>query len=274
MSTWEDGERPPPMPIGPVGWVRVVLRGGPVALLLLVGFVGLLILRIPERLLCRGSRPVTPWITQYVCISTLWIIGLKRHVKGFPLAGKGAIVANHASWLDIFVLNAGGRVVFVSKAEVAGWPGIGWLARGTGTLFIRRDRREAGAQQALLQARLEAGDRLVLFPEGTSTDGQRVLPFKPTLFAAFQAGTLRNAVRVQPVSIRYRAPPGADPRFYGWWGDMAFGPSLLQILAVPRQGAVHVTYHAALAPADMGDRKTLAAACEEAVRDGFSAAAR
>ncbi len=79
---------------------------------------------------------------------------------------------------------------------------------------------------------------------------------------------------VQPVSIRYEAPKAADPRFYGWWGGMEFGPSLLQVLAARRQGRVHVTYHAALAPADLPDRKALAAVSERAVREGFSAAGR
>jgi lyso-ornithine lipid O-acyltransferase len=94
---------------------------------------------------------------------------------------KGALVANHASWLDIFTLNACDRIYFVSKSEVAGWPGIGWLARATGTVFINRQGREAQMQKLLFEARLRAGHRLLFFPEGTSTDGQRVLDFKSTL---------------------------------------------------------------------------------------------
>ncbi|NPD19085.1 lysophospholipid acyltransferase family protein [Alterinioella nitratireducens] len=274
MSTWDDGTRPEAQPIGPLGWARVVLRGGATSVLLAIGLAVLLLLRLVELVTLRGRRIATPFVIQSVCISTLWIMQLKRYMKGIPLRGKGAMVANHASWLDIFVLNAGARVVFVSKAEVSGWPVIGWLARATGTVFIRRDRREAGTQQAILRERLLRGDRLLLFPEGTSTDGQRVLPFKPTLFAAFRAEDVRERIMVQPVSIRYEAPEAADPRFYGWWGGMEFGPSLLQVLAARRQGQVHVTYHAALAPADMPDRKALAAASERAVREGFSAAGR
>jgi len=274
MSTWDDGDRPVVRPISPAGWLRVLARGGPVILVLLIAFPLLLILRLPERLIFGMRRPITPWITQTVCITTLWVMRLKRHMSGTPLVQGGAMVANHAAWLDIFVLNAAARVTFVSKSEVAGWPGIGWLARGTGTIFIRRARVEAARHQGLLEARMQAGDRLVFFPEGTSTDGQRILPFKSTLFAAFFSENLKNRIKVQPVSIRYEAPVGADPRFYAWWGDMDFGPSLLQILAAPRQGAVHITYHAPLAVADFADRKALAASCEAVMRAGFNAAAR
>jgi lyso-ornithine lipid O-acyltransferase len=274
MSTWDNGDRPAAVPITVSGWARVVLRGGPVAALLVICFPALLILRLPERLIYGARRPLTPWITQYVCKTTLWIMGLKRYMSGFPLTDGGAMVANHASWLDIFVLNAAARVTFVSKSEVAGWPGIGWLARGTGTIFIRRARSEAASHQVMLETRMEAGDRLVFFPEGTSTDGQRILPLKSTLFAAFFSDNLKHRIKVQPVSIRYVAPDGADPRFYAWWGDMDFGPSLLKILAAPRHGAVHVTCHPPIDVADVPDRKALAAACEATLRKGFSAAGR
>jgi len=274
MSTWDDGDRPAPVPITVAGWARVLLRGGPVILLLAVAFPVLLILRLPESVLFGNRRPLTPWITQFVSITMLWAIGLKRYVSGIPLPRGGAMVANHAAWLDIFVLNAAARVTFVSKSEVAGWPGIGWLARGTGTIFIRRARAEAARHQGLLESRMQAGDRLVFFPEGTSTDGQRVLSLKSTLFEAFFSDGLRRHIKVQPVSIRYVAPDGADPRFYAWWGDMDFGPSVLKILAAPRQGAVHVIYHPALDVAEYADRKALAAACEAAMRAGFSAAGR
>ncbi len=272
MSTWDDGDRPVPAPVTLAGWARVLARGGPICVLLLISFPALLILRMPERLVFGSRRPVTPWITQFVCITTLWIVGLKRRMNGLPLPRGGAMVANHAAWMDIFVLNAAARVTFVSKAEVARWPGIGWLARGTGTLFIRRARAEAARHQDMLETRMQAGDRLVFFPEGTSTDGQRVLPLKSTLFAAFFSDGLKHRIKVQPVSIRYEAPDGQDPRFYAWWGDMDFGPSVLKILAAPRQGAVRVVYHPALDVTGFADRKALAAACEAAMRAGFSAA--
>jgi 1-acyl-sn-glycerol-3-phosphate acyltransferase len=159
----------------------------------------------------------------------------------------------------------------VAKAEVAGWPGIGWLARAAGTVFIRRDRAEAAAQARLFEARLEAGHRLAFFPEGTSTDGRRVLPFNSTLFQAFFADHLRSGLRVQPVTIVYTAPPGEDPRFYGWWGDMEFGSHLLRVLAAPRRGRVEVIWHPPVPVAAMETRKALAKTCEEVVRIGLEA---
>ena len=183
----------------------------------------------------------------------------------------GAVVANHASWLDIFALNARKRVYFVSKAEVRGWPGIGWLARATGTVFITRDPREARTQRDMLCDRLTAGHKLLFFPEGTSSDGLRVLPFKSTLFAAVFEQGLAEISWIQPVTIRYHAPEGEDARFYGWWGDMDFGPHLLKILAARRQGRVEVTYHTPMPVQGFRDRKDLARRAEEAVRAGFPA---
>ena len=168
------------------------------------------------------------------------MMGLKRHVSGSPSPERGAYVANHSSWLDIFVLNASKRIYFVAKEEVHGWPGIGWLARGTGTVFIRRDRRDAKRQQEMFEDRLRAGHHLLFFPEGTSTDGQRVLPFKTTLFAAFTTEAMRDFLTVQPITLRYHAPDGEDPRFYGWWGEMGFGFGLLKVLAALPSGRQHL----------------------------------
>ena len=181
-------------------------------------------------------------------------------------ARQTPLVANHSSWLDIFALNAAARVFFVATAEVACWPGIGWLARATGTVFVRRVRGDAARQRTELAARLAAGHALLFFPEGTSTDGRRVLPFKPTLFAAIHE---KGAGKVQPVTVVYTAPPGEDAAYYGWWGDMEFGTHLLALLAGPRGGTVEMTFHAPLDVADYPNRKVLAKAAEHAVRSVF-----
>jgi 1-acyl-sn-glycerol-3-phosphate acyltransferase len=253
---WTSDEEPQDEKIGGRGWILVLARGLPLALVIVSGLLVLLLLRLAERPLFGARRPVTPFVTQAVCQVALAIMGLRRNVRGQP-ARVGAVVANHASWLDIFVLNAGQRVCFVSKSDVRGWPGIGWLARATGTVFIDRERRGAARQRDLLRMRLAMGHLLLFFPEGTSTDGLRVLPFRSTLFSAF-FGDAPAGLAVQPVSISYVAPPGVDARFYGWWGEMNFGPHLLKVLARPRQGRVDVTYHRTLRVADVLDRKTLA----------------
>jgi 1-acyl-sn-glycerol-3-phosphate acyltransferase len=181
------------------------------------------------------------------------------------------MVANHASWLDIFTLNALARIYFVSKAEVARWPGIGWLARATGTVFIERRASAAKAQRDVFHERLARGHRLLFFPEGTSTDGRRVLPFKSTLFDAFFDEAHREDVWIQPVTVNYRAPEGADPRYYGWWGDMDFGSHFAMVLAARRQGSVEVVFHDPVRVDDFDDRKALARHLEEVVARGFEA---
>ncbi len=273
MPVW-DAQTPPPAPerIGLRGWGRVAGRGGAL-LALLLGGLGLLgLLRLAEWPLSTRARPLSGRVPVWVSRGALRILGLEWRQRGAPMAEAGAVVANHASWLDILVLNAAGPVTFVAKQEVAGWAFIGWLARATGTLFIRRDPRLARAQVRLIAQRLERGHRLLFFPEGTSTDGLRVLPFKSTLFAPFLSLDMKLSARVQPVSIAYRAPPGRDRRFYGWWGSMDLAGHLLQVLAVARQGAVTLDWHPPLRAAQFADRKALALACERAVAAGLARA--
>jgi 1-acyl-sn-glycerol-3-phosphate acyltransferase len=270
MTTWAGAPEPEPSKIDSVGWLRVILRGVPMVALVFGGLVTLLLLRLIERPIHGLHRPWTPKITRFVCRGALALMGLKLRVEGAPMEQPGAMVANHSSWLDIFVLNAKSDVYFVSKSEVAGWPGIGWLARATGTVFVRRDPREARAQKELFEARLLAGHRLVFFPEGTSSDGAQVLPFKSTLFAAFFAPQLHARLRIQPVSVSYAAPDGQANAFYGWWGDMDFGPHLIAMLAAKSHGAVTLTYHAPLKASDFASRKDLARASEIAVRAGHA----
>ena len=265
-AAWDSADHPTPVSVGPLGWVLMLLRGVLLATVVLVGLVILLAIRLIERPLYGQGRPVTPHITQIVCKIAFWIIGLRRAVIGTPMRHRGAVVANHTSWLDIFSLNAAQRIYFVSKSEVASWPGIGWLAKATGTLFIERNPKHARKQTEVFQRRLLDNHRLLFFPEGTSTDGLQVLPFKTTLFQSFFAPELRDVIWVQPVTVLYTAPDGTDPRFYGWWGDMSFGGHLLRTLASLRQGQVTTIYHTPLAVADFENRKALAQACEAQVR--------
>ena len=268
--TWTSDDLPPSHRITAAGWARVVLRGAAVAVLTFGGLALLLLVRLVERPLFGEGRPVTPFITQFVCRSAFGLMGIRYRTVGQPMPGQGAVVANHSSWLDIFALNAAQRIYFVSKAEVARWPGIGWLARATGTVFIARDRTQATAQIEVFRRRLGHGHRLLFFPEGTSTDGLQVLPFKPTLFAAFFDDALRDSLSIQPVSVIYTAPDGADARHYGWWGEMDFASHLLATLAQSPQGGVTVVYHDPVNVSAFANRKALAAHLEQTVRAGHS----
>jgi hypothetical protein len=171
------------------------------------------------------------------------------------------VVSNHASWLDILVLNASHRVIFVAKADVAGWPGIGGLARITGTLFVQRDRSDLPRQAREIAARLGAGQRLLVFRKRTSTDGAASLPLSNHPCSA------RLRLRPAPllcktVTVIYTAPDGAGPTTLWWWGDMALAPHLLAFLAFPRQGHVDVVFDNPLTTQAHADRKRLALACE------------
>jgi len=272
VSRWAGAAPPPPVAVGAAGWLRAAARGATLSLVVFAGLALTLLLRMIERPLFGLRRPVTPAITVAVCRAALAILGIGVATTGRPMPHAGAVVANHCSWLDIFVLNARKRIYFVAKAEVAGWAVIGWLARATGTVFIRRDRAAAADQAALLRARLRAGHRLLFFPEGTSTDGRRVLPFKTTLFAAFFEADLPD-LHVQPVTVAYSAPPGRGPAFYAWFAEMEFVPHLLQVLAAPAGGRVTVTYHAPLRVADHASRKSLARTAEAQVRAALDAPA-
>lgn len=272
--TWRSDDPPVLAPLTAREQLRAAMRGALIAAALLLGLAVLLPLRLIERPIHGLARPWTGHIPALVSRAACWAIGFDYVRRGEPMQHRGAVVANHSSWLDIFVLNAGGPLTFVSKSEVAAWPVIGWVARAAGTVFVRRDAREARAQTEMFRERFAAGDKMLFFPEGTSTDGQRILPFKPTLFAAVYGEGLKDRLWVQPVTVAYFAPEGAEPRFYGWWGDMEFGPHLLRVLARSPQGRVEVTWHPPVKVADLADRKALARVAEAAVRSVHPEGAR
>lgn len=216
-----------------------------------------------RRIRAAGAAVVQVWAAQ-----ALPALGLAFVQRGTPMAGGGAFVANHSSWIDIVALQRAAAPFLVSKAEVRSWPGIGLVGQAIGTMFIDRRPAEAKRQEAELLARLGRGDRMALFPEGTSTDGQRVLPFKSALFGVFFAPELAGRVALQPVTIRYRPGAGLPAAFYGWWGEMEFAGHLREVMARSTGGVVEVTFHPPLEVADVAGRKDLAAAAEAAVRQG------
>jgi 1-acyl-sn-glycerol-3-phosphate acyltransferase len=181
----------------------------------------------------------------------LRLIGVRVHVTG-ELARERPLLllSNHMSWLDIEVLGALAPVSFVAKKEVAGWPVFGWLARLQRSVFIDRDRRHtAGSQAEEMASRLSQGDIIVLFAEGTSSDGNRVLPFRSALVGAAQLAMAgedgaegAKAATVQPVAIAYTRmgglPLGRQHRPHvAWYGGMDLGPHLARVLA---EGGVDV----------------------------------
>ena len=208
------------------------------------------------------------------------LFGIRVTVIGRPLQKRGVLmVSNHTSYFDILVFSAAARVSFVAKHEVAKWPLFGTLARLQETVFIERQRRSQTIEaRDLIRKRLLENDALVLFPEGTSDDGNKVLPFKSALLAAAELelgadaqGRIRH-VPIQPVSIAYVGlyglPMGRDLRpLVAWYGDMDLVPHLWEALKAGPIEAV-VEFHEALSLDEQTDRKTLAAAAEASVRRG------
>lgn len=273
-AAWNDADAPVLPAPGLAGRLRLAVRA-PLALLLTAAALGLFLLlrgfdRGARRIARRRLPALAPFVVQGWGVLVLPLVGLRFRRIGVPMTHPGAMVANHASWLDILTLTRASRIFFVSKAEVADWPVIGRIARAVGSEFINRRPTEAKRQTEILHARLRRGDRLCLFPEGTSSDGQRVLPFKSSLFAVFLAPDLQPLLWVQPVSILYRPCPGLPADFYGWWGAMDFGAHLKAVLALSRRGEVLVCFHAPLRAADFPTRKALAARAESAVAADFA----
>ncbi len=186
-------------------------------------------------------------------------IHLRTEAEGSP-KGAQLIVANHLGYLDVVALATLGPMAFVSKAEVAAWPLLGSLARRAGSIFLDRDRRGAlVAATDAMRARVAAGIPVVVFPEGTSSDGSSVLPFHASLFEI----AVREGWRVVPAAIAYELPDGGDPATdVAYWGGMTFLPHFLHVLSLPRIvarirfGSVRVA---------TGDRKQLARQMHSAV---------
>ncbi len=202
------------------------------------------------------------------------ILGIRLNVVGKPPEkGPVLIASNHVSWVDIMVLSAVAPLSFIAKREVNKWPFFGSLARLQRTVFVDRDRRHAtGGARDEMQERLASGDILVLFPEGTSSDGRTVLPFKSAFFgaAAFEG------VLVQPVSLAYSGhrnlPMNNRLRpFYAWYGDMDLAPHLWEAL---KTGPIEVTVicHPPLSLSGEMTRKALASHAETLVRRGVAQA--
>jgi 1-acyl-sn-glycerol-3-phosphate acyltransferase len=212
------------------------------------------------------------------------LIGVRvREVGRRSTASPALILSNHVSWLDICVIAALGPVVFVAKREVAGWPVFGWLAKLQRTIFINRQaRHQTGAATREIAGRLLGDDAVVLFAEGTSSDGIRVLPFRSSLVGAVRHalgdGTHHTHISVQPMSLAYvgfgGVPMGRSLRErVAWYGDADLIPHLLQVLS---SGAVDVTvsWGEAVAYDISADRKAIARDAERSVRRMTAAALR
>lgn len=203
------------------------------------------------------------------------ILSIETRAHGTPVTGRPVLyVCNHASYLDVTVLGARLDGRFVAKAEVARWPVIGALSALQGTLFVDRRTQGAKSQADELRRALLGGASLVLFPEGTSSDGNRVLPFKSTLFAAADAVVDGVEVEVQPVTVaysRYRGLPMERRMrpYFAWYGDMTLVGHLWTCLGLGGAG-IDVIFHEPVRLSGFATRKELAQYCNARVARGLS----
>ncbi|MDF7674843.1 lysophospholipid acyltransferase family protein [Acetobacteraceae bacterium ESL0709] len=222
------------------------------------------------------------------------IMGIRVHTIGNRAGGvytendvqKGKkpvlFIANHSSWLDILVLGCVLPTLFISKQEVRNWPFIGILTRLGGTIYISRNRRETGQEVTEVMNRLKEGYNIALFPEGTSSDGMRVLPFLSSLFAIAKplqkrGGADKNTqpppLLVQPISVVYDRleglPVGKNRRssVFSWFGDMDLAPHLWS-LGKWRSMRASIYFHPPLDPDDFPSRKMLANKTYQVITQG------
>jgi lyso-ornithine lipid O-acyltransferase len=196
------------------------------------------------------------------------LIGLRVQVIGRPCPdGPVLFVSNHSSWLDIPVLGGVLPAVFVAKSEVGTWPVIRTIARLGRTVFVSRSRGTTGREAQAMRDHMTGGGSLILFPEGTSNDGTRELPFRTSFFAIAD-----GARQVQPVSVVYDRLGGLpacrrDRPLFAWYGDMEIASHFWQLAR--RSGArVTVVLHEPFPPGRLPNRKALAAETQRIVREG------
>jgi 1-acyl-sn-glycerol-3-phosphate acyltransferase len=190
------------------------------------------------------------------------LLGMRVEVSGDPPAPPFLLCANHLSYVDVIALGGLVEGVFLAKAEVARWPLIGFVARTSGTLFLERGRRQDLVRAlAAVERTLGKGTGVVFFPEGTSSDGAEVLPFKSSLFEAARA----SGLPVHCAAVEYETPPGAPPArlAVSWWGGMTFPGHLWRLASLPGFRA-RVGFAAEPVPATL-ERRTLAAEARERV---------
>lgn len=233
---------------------RVIVRAArliSVTLLLYLGWelVDLLLVLAP-----RARRTWRRAVMRRWSRASCAALSVRVEVAGPPPASGSFLVSNHLSYLDVAVLASVTDTVFVSKSEVRGWPGIGWLARRFGTIFVARERkRDLPETNRRIDEALADGEGVVVFPEGTSTRGDQVLPFRPALLAP--AADRRLPVRA--ASLHYATREGDPPASLAvcWWGDAPFLPHLRGLLAL-RGVEARVAFDPD--PVQESDRKELA----------------
>ncbi|MDX1703485.1 MAG: lysophospholipid acyltransferase family protein [Altererythrobacter ishigakiensis] len=244
-----------PTPIPLMGWVRICWR----VFLMLLSLIVLLPLHYLYRALAYGS-PFPMYFLRYAA----WISGARVKVIGTPLRRDVFFISNHISWLDILALAGASGTAFVSKAELAEVPVVGWLASLNRTVFVKRENRMGVAAQInSLREALSDNWSVTVFPEGTVTDGQSLLPFKTSMLRVLEPPPAE--VLVQPVMIFY----GDIAEWIGWVGDESGLNNAKRVLARKGSFPLEIHFLEPFSPEDYHGRKAIAAKAREEIESAL-----
>ncbi len=238
-----------------LGRILIVLR------ILLLIFI--LILAVPLYYIWRILRLSNPWPRLFLRATAL-CVGARVYKKGTALKRDVFFVANHISWLDIPVMGGRSGAAFVAQDGIESWPFIGWLCRLNNTIFVSRENRMAIANQInRVRQALEESWAVTIFPEGTTTDGSELLPFKSPLLATLDPPP--PGVMVQPVYIDY----GAMAKEIAWIGEESAPANAWRIFTGIKSFKVVVNFLDPFDPRDFVGRKAIAAECKARIVDAM-----
>jgi 1-acyl-sn-glycerol-3-phosphate acyltransferase len=231
-----------------------------------VGFVllsmtTLILLRAFE--LCSRRRIDRTTLVNRYCAGLCGLLGMRIQTHGQPMEGSALRVCNHVSWTDIPILAAGLPLRFLAKREVASWPLIGWIARQVGTIFVKRGAGDSAAVRETLVSALEAGESVLVFPEGTTTTGENVRPFHPRLLGA----AIAARSPVQAITIAYHRD-GQPDLLVPFIGEDEFVAHLCRLLRKPAV-RVDVMFHPPLAVSVSDSPRELARTLHQQVSRGL-----
>jgi 1-acyl-sn-glycerol-3-phosphate acyltransferase len=245
-------------PISPLGWVRITVK----FLVLLVMALSFAMLHYVWRLF----RVPPPWTRRILSVGA-WIVGARVTRIGKPLQRNVFFVSNHLSWVDIMALGGASGTAFVAKAELATAPIVGWLATLHNSVYVQREDRLGVADQ-IAKLRKGIGKRwhIAIFPEGTTTDGKSLLPFKAPLLRVLEPPP--PGVKVQPVMIDY----GAFGEEIAWVGDETGLNNAKRILSRPGSFPIRVHFLEPFDPIDFPGRKAIAAESRRRIEEALVAA--
>lgn len=244
--------------ISPLGWLRAVIRIGAMALLLMVCIA----LYYPHRLFSRHN----PWPRVFL-IGVAWLAGVRLTVKGNRVSRGVFLLANHVSWIDIPALAAASGTAFVGHDGLAAMPVLKWLCRMNDTVFVaRHDRTSVARQVEDVRTALSDTGALAIFPEGTTSDGTGLLPFKSSLLSALEP--LPAGIAVQPVMLDY----GPEADRIAWVGDEHGLDNFMRILARGRLIELTIHFLPALTGSALENRKAMAQAARCAILNALRSA--